>query len=407
MAPRHSLGEAEAKYLSELRSAQHLDEVPRGRWALWLMASMLAALLVWAAVARVDRVTRVDARVVPDGREQLVSSLEGGLLTELLVREGERVRAGQPLVRLDPTRFQSQQNEGEVRRRALTGTIARLEAEASGARAPRFPAELAPFPELVQSETEAFRARRRALDEAVASVHRSAELLERELRVAQDMSAQGLMSEVEVMRLQRQLNELQLQAQERINRFRQDASTELLRLRADLATVQEQQEGRADVLRRTVLASPVDGVVKNIRSATIGGVVSPGAPVMDIVPSSSRLLVEARVKPADIGFLEVGQNAELTISTYDPIIYGSLTGRIEHISPDALGDPDRLMPGSDPTYYRVLVRTEEAVLRHKDGTTLPVIPGMTGAVEIRIGERSVLSFLLRPLLRTSDAFRER
>ncbi|WP_298234205.1 HlyD family efflux transporter periplasmic adaptor subunit [uncultured Azohydromonas sp.] len=404
MAGKNALSSVEAQYLSELRAAQHLDDPPRGRWALWLMAALLATLVAWASLARVDRMARVDARVIPDGREQSIASLEGGLLAELLVREGQPVRAGQPLARLDPTRFQAQQNEGLAKQLALQATIARLEAEASGG-TPQFPAEVARNAALVRSETEAFQARHRALDGALAAIRRSAALFRRELQVAQDMSAQGLLSEVEVMRLQRQLNDQEMQGEERINRFRQDARTDLLRVRADLAQLLEQQEGRADVLRRTVLTSPVDGVVKNIRTVTLGGVVAPGAAVMDIVPTGTRLLVEARVKPSEIGFLQVGQSAQLTLNTYEPSIYGRLMGRVEHISPDALGDPDRL--AGDNTYYRVLVRTDEAALRTPRGELLPVIPGMTGAVDIRTGDRSVLSFLMRPLLRTTEAFRER
>ncbi|WP_157269902.1 HlyD family efflux transporter periplasmic adaptor subunit [Azohydromonas aeria] len=404
MASRTPISAEEAQYLSELRAAQHLDDLPRGRWALVLIGALMVAFVVWAALARVDRVTRADARVIPDGREQQVASLEGGLLAELLVREGQQVRAGEPLARLDPTRFQAQQNEGEARRQALRATIARLEAEAAG-RAPRFPASLGQETALLRAETDAFQARRRALDDALAANRRSAELLQRELDVAQQMSSQGLLSEVEVMRLQRQLNEQLLQGQERANRFRQDASTELLRVRSELAQLDEQQGGRADVLRRTVLTSPVDGLVKNIRVNTVGGVVGPGAPVLEIVPSSSRLLVEARVKPAEIGFLRTGQGAELKLSAYEVGIYGGLKGRVEHISPDVLGDPER--PGADATYYRVLVRTDEAVLRPAHGEPLPVIPGMTGTVDIRTGERSVLTFLMRPMLRAHEAFQER
>ncbi|MDZ5457233.1 HlyD family efflux transporter periplasmic adaptor subunit [Azohydromonas lata] len=404
MASRPTINAEEAQYLSELRAAQHLDDLPRGRWALVLIAALLGALVAWAALSRVDRVTRADGRVMADGREQQVASLEGGLLAELMVREGARVHAGQPLARLDPTRYQAQQNEGEAKRLALRATIARLEAEA-GTQPLRFPADVQRDAATVRAETSAFQARRRALDEAVAANRRSAELLQRELDVAQQMSAQGLLSEVEVMRLQRQLNDQKTQGEERINRFRQDASTELLRVRTDLAQLEEQQGGRADVLRRTVLTSPVEGFVKNIRSGTLGGVVSPGGVVMEIVPASSKLLVEVRVKPAEIGFLHTGQNAELKLSAYDVAVYGGLKGHVEYISPDVLGDPDR--PGGDGTYYRVMVRTEDAVLRPAHGEPLPVIPGMTGTVDIRTGERSVLSFLLRPMLRANEVFESR
>jgi adhesin transport system membrane fusion protein len=368
------------------------------------MGIVVAVAVGWAAVAHVDSVTRAEARVVPDGREQLVASLEGGLLSELYVSEGSRVEAEQPLARLDPTRFETQHDEGQVKEFALRGTIARLEAEASG-QPLSFPPELAKQTALQRDERAAYEARRRALDEALAAQRRSAELVQRELHLAERMSSQGLMSEVEVMRLQRQYNDQQMQIQERVNRFRQDARTELLRVRTDLAQLDKQQDNRADVLRRTVLTSPVRGLVKHIRVNTLGGVVAPGAPVMEIVPISDRLLVEARVKPADIGFLHPGQTAEMRLTAYDHTLYGLLHGQIEHISPDVLGDPDR-PGGADPTYYRVMIRTKESVLRRGE-QALPVIPGMTGTVDIRTGERTVLSFLMRPLLRTHEAFRER
>lgn len=398
------LARSDARFLSELRAAQQVEATPRTTAALWLMLALVVAAIAWAAWAKVDQVTTADARVVPDGREQVIASLEGGLLAELLVREGDTVKAGQPLARLDPTRFETQLNEGEAKRLALAATAARLDAEARGS-ALQFPKDVAAQPRLVAAETEAWQARRRALDEALAAHRRSAELLGRELGVAQRMAAQGLMSEVEVMRLQRQINEQTLQGQERVNRYRQDASTERLRVRAELAQLDEQLAGRSDVLRRTVLASPVDGVVKNIRVATVGGVIAGGAPVMEIVPASTRLLVEARVKPGEIGFLRVGQHAELKLAAYDQATYGTLAGRIEHISPDAIGDPDKAPAGTDPTYYRVLVRTEAATLQAQ-GRALPVIPGMTGTVDLHTGERTVAEFLLRPVLKSRDAFRE-
>lgn len=399
-----ALARGDARFLSELRAAEQVEALPRVTATLWLMLGCIVAALAWATLTKVNQVTTADARVVPDGREQVIASLEGGLLAELLVREGDTVKAGQPLARLDPTRFETQLNEGEAKRLALAATAARLDAEVRGS-ALQFPKDVAAQPRLVAAEAEAFQARRRALDEALAAHRRSAELLGRELAVAQSMATQGLMSEVEVMRLQRQINEQTLQGQERVNRFRQDASTERLRVRAELAQLDEQLAGRSDVLRRTVLASPVDGVVKNIRVATVGGVIAGGAPVMEIVPASPRLLVEVRVKPGEIGFLRVGQHAELKLAAYDQATYGTLAGRIEHISPDAIGDPDKAPAGTDPTYYRVLVRTEAATLQAQ-GRMLPVIPGMTGTVDLHTGERTVAEFLLRPVLKSREAFRE-
>ena len=155
-----------------------------------------------------------------------------------------------------------------------------------------------------------------------------------------------------------------------------------------------------------MLKSPVRGLVKNIRSNTVGGVVAPGAPIMEIVPIGKRTLVEARVKPGEIGFLEVGQKALIKFAAYDFTIYGGVHGSIESISPDAIGDPERTVGSADPTYYRVMLRVDDNPLKEK-GQTLPLLPGMTGSAEVRIGERSVLNFLLRPMIKSKEAFRER
>jgi adhesin transport system membrane fusion protein len=207
------------------------------------------------------------------------------------------------------------------------------------------------------------------------------------------------------MRVRRQVNDLSLQTQERINRFRQEASGELVRVRTELALLEEQMVVRDDALRRTTLTSPVNGLVKQIRMHTLGGVVAPGAPVMEIVPVGERVLVEARIRPADIGFVQVGQPVEVKLSAYEYTVYGGLKGVVQSISPDALGDPDRAA-SPDATWYRALVRTDRATLKRGD-KALSVLPGMTGTVEIRTGQRSVLGFLLRPMLKSQEAFRER
>ncbi len=390
-------------YVSPVNAAQVLEPAPAAMWAVYLLLVGLAAAVVWAAVAQVDIVAKANGRVVPDGREQVIASLEGGILRELLVKEGQQVTEGQALALLDPTRVEAQQAEGNARRLALQGQLARLQAEAGG-KALEFPADL-PDP-IADAETENYDARQRALTEAVETNRRSAGLLQRELGMAETMSAKGLMSEVEVMRVRRQLNDLQLQTQERINRFRQDAVTELTRVRTELAMLEEQMVVRDDALRRTTLVSPVKGVVKSIKANTIGGVIGPGAPVMELLPMGPRVLVEARIKPADIGFVRTGQDVQIKLSAYDYTIYGGLHGTVVSISPDAMGDPDRAaLP--EGTWYRALVRADVATLAPNAGKPLAVLPGMTGQVEIRTGRRSVLGFVLRPLTKSQEAFRER
>ncbi len=388
--------------MSSLRAAQLVETLPGVNLSLYLMLAFVAVTIAWAAIAQVDVVTRADGRVVPDGREQSIASLEGGILSELHVREGMEVTQGQLLARLDPTRVAAMQGEARVRRMALLGSVARLQAEVDGV-ALSFPPEIDTEADVIRSETDAFGARQRQLQDALASTAKSQRLLQDELEVARKMSASGMISTVELMRLRRQVSELELQRQERVNRFRQEASSELTRARGELAALDEQLVVRDDVLRRTELRSPVRGLVKNIRVATVGGVLGPGSPIMEIVPLGGRVLVEARIRPADIGFVREGQAAKVKLSAYEYNTYGGLSGTVEYISPDALGDGEAA--AGDKTWYRARIRADESTLRFH-GEPLPVRPGMTGTVEVSTSDRSVLSFLLRPLLKSRDAFRE-
>jgi len=407
MTARAPLQRGDLAFLSPLQAAQENEPATAAVWVIYLMLTALVVAVVWAAFSQVDMITRTDSRVIPVGREQVIASLEGGILRELKVREGEAVTAGQPLALLDPTRVEAQQNEGRLKRLALIATAVRLQAEATS-RPLAFPKELDAVPQVTQSETDSFNARKRALNEAVASNQSNQRLLEREMGMSQAMAAKGLMSDVEVMRLRRQVNDLNLMTQERINRFRQDASAELVRVQTELTLLGEQQVVRDDILKRTVLLSPVRGLVKNIRINTLGGVVAGGAAVMEIVPVDDQVLVELRIKPADIGFIKIGQPVEIKLSAYDYAVYGSLRGKVETLSPDALGDADRnqAVTGSENTWYRALVRADPSTLK-AGGKPLRVLPGMTGTAEIRTGRRSVLSFLLRPMLKAQEAFTER
>jgi adhesin transport system membrane fusion protein len=398
-----ALKRSDVPFVSEVHAAQVLDPAPAAMWAVYLLLLAIGVAIAWAAAAQIDIVAKANGRIVPDGREQIIASLEGGILRELMVREGQQVVEGQALALLDPTRFEAQQAEGHAKRGALMATLARLQAESSG-KPLQFPKGL---PEgAVRAEADSFEARQRALLEAVETNRRSAGLLQRELSLAEGMAGKGLMSEVEVMRLRRQMNDLQLQTAERINRFRQEASGELARVRTELSLLEEQMIVRDDALKRTTLTSPVAGIVKTIRANTLGGVVAPGAPVMEVVPVGQRVLVEARIKPADIGFVKVGQPVQIKLSAYEYTIYGALQGTVQTISPDAMGDPDKAAVGSEATWYRALVRAERSTLR-RGNEPLAVLPGMTGTVEIRTGQRSVLAYLLRPMLRSQEAFRER
>lgn len=397
-----TLSKEEGVFVSAIHAA-HIDEpLPRATWALYLLCVVVTAAITWSAVAKVDEITRSDGRIVPDGREQIIASLDAGILRELKVREGQEVQAGQELAYLDPTRVEAQQAEGQAKLLSLRAAAARLEAEANGRTTVRWPADVDPKARYVQAEAESFEARKRLLDEAVGAINRSLGMISKELKLAQDMSRSGLMSDVEVMRLNRQVNEIQQQRAERLSRYRQEASQELVRVQSEMAQLDEQMVVRQDALTRTVLKSPVHGVIKSVKAGTIGGVVGSGAPILEISPIGPKVLVEARIKPRDIGFIRLGQTAEVKLAGYDFNTYGGLEGKVTYISPDAVTEGDKTGEG----HYRVVVTAERNNLKYK-GEKLPVIPGMTSSVEIKTGERSVLSYLLRPVMKSQEALRER
>ncbi|SKB29858.1 HlyD family efflux transporter periplasmic adaptor subunit [Sphingopyxis flava] len=381
------------------------EEPMRHRGWLWLallLAALLSSLIIWSRFAVVEEVTIGQGQVVPSGRVQVVQSLEGGIVSSLKVREGQVVDAGQPLVIIDPTRAATSFNEVDNRRRALIAQAARLRAEATGL-ALSFPAEIRSDAELIRNERATYAARRQAVDEATSGLSQSLALMRRELSITSPMSERGLVPEVEVLRLRRQISDTQTQIADRINRYRADAGTELVRVESELAQVQEVTAGRRDAMERTVLRAPVRGTVKNMQVTTVGGVIQPGADVLDIVPLEDELLVEARIRPSDVAFLRPGLKATVKLGAYNYLVYGALAGRVESISPDTMRE--RGQPEQEP-YYRVLIRTDNIALKH-EGKTLPTIAGMTATVEILTGKRTIFDYFVRPVLKVEEAFRER
>lgn len=392
--------------LSTLRSPLAVAEV-RDRHPGWLVFSLLllallVALLIWSRLAVLEEVTTGAAQIVPSGKVQTIQSLEGGIVSALKVHEGDLVEAGQPLIVIDPTRAESSFNEMDKRRRSLLATTARLRAEASGLPL-SFPKEIAGDADLIRYETETYRVRRAAVDQSTAALSGSIALMRRELAITAPMAARGLVPEVDVLRLKRQINDAQTQISERTNRYRADAGTELSKAESELAQVSEVVTGRRDALDRTVLRAPVRGTVKNVQVTTIGGVVQPGAPVLEIVPFRDVLLVEAKIRPSDVAFIRPGQDATVKLAAYNYLVYGALRGKVETISPDTLREDRK--PNED-AFYRVLISTGQSTLVH-DGKVLPIIPGMTGTVEILTGRRTVWDYFLRPVLKIEEAFRER
>jgi membrane fusion protein, adhesin transport system len=400
------LAAGDAAFMNDVRESLLTQSTPGSMLILYVIAAVIICGLTWAKFSRVEEVTHGDGTIISKSREQVIQSLEGGILEQLDVREGDVVKKGQILAKIDPTRAETSYREAWSKQIGLKATIARLRAEAYG-QALVFPDDVKQVASVVAQETQAYNARRRALDDSVASLEKSYALSAQEIALAEPLGAKGLVSEVELLRMRRQANELRSQIVERRNRFQADANSELIKLELELAQTSETVVGRADVLQRTTVVAPVYGTVKNVRVNTIGGVIQPGEHIMEIVPLEDQLLVEARIKPSDVAFLRPGLPATVKVTAYDFGIYGGLKGTVEHISPDTLKDDQKAAAGRGvATYYRVVILTDSSAL-HAGGKTLPILPGMVATVDVRTGEKSILDYLLKPIFKAREAFRER
>jgi len=405
--PSSALRAVDLAHMRDLHAAMLEQSTPRIRVALYMLCLLLASAFGWAALTKVDEVTRGSGKVISNSGDQMIQSLEGGILAKLHVKEGDKVEQGQVLLEIDATRANAAYKEGYNKMVALQASAARLRAEAYG-KALNFPAELGRYPEIIRNETLAYNSRRQALDQSVSELKRSLNLAEQEVALSEPLKARGLMSDIELLRMKRQTNDFRLQIAERQSKYRAEANAELSRVESELSQSRENVVARADTAQRTVVKAPVRGIVKDIRISTIGGVIQAAATIMEIVPLDDRLLVEGRFRPQDVAFLREGLPATVKITAYDFGVYGGLDGIVEHISPDTLREDSRtaIAATGEETYYRVLVRTREASLKVGD-KLLPIIPGMTTSVDIRSGEKSILDYLLKPVYKAREAFRER
>lgn len=370
---------------------------------------LIAIFITWAAYARIEQITSGEARVIPSSREQIIQSLEGGIVEKLLVSEGQTVEKNQILLRIDPTRASASFEEGRKRLLILSAQMARLRAETTDSK-PVFGLALRKaIGETVTVESNLFLAKRQALDQAVAGSQNQLKINEREEEIIAPLVEKGIVSEVELLKIRRLINESKTQITERTNRYHADAGAELSKLESDYKQIAETIAAKKDLLARTEIKAPLRGIVKNIRVYTKGGVVQPGGDILEIIPINDTLLIETHIKPADIAFLVPGQTAFVKFSAYDYMNYGGLYGKLEYISPDTVREDQRQTTGTGTdtnNYYRVMVRTNQANLV-KNGKNLQIIPGMTATVDIRTGEKTVLNYLLKPILKVSEAFRER
>jgi adhesin transport system membrane fusion protein len=385
------------------------DERAASKTLIWATAITLALGLGWASLFELDEITRGQGKVIPSSREQVIQSLDSGVISEMFVREGSVVEKDQILLRIDDVRSGAVYREAQEKFLALLALAARLKAEAYGT-ALVFPEELKSEPALMRQETQAFNARKLALSESLRAVDASLASVTRELTITEPMVRQGVMSEVELLRLKRQQSELMGQRAERQNRYLTDANNELVRVSSELSQTKESATAREDAFRRTTIKSPMKGVVKNVQITTVGGVVQAGQSILEIVPTEDEMLVEAYVKPSEVAFLKVGQAAVVKLTAYDFNKYGGLDGVLEHLSPDTLRDEKQRKPGNpvelEEGLYRIIIRVKPSS-ELRNGLRLTPSPGMTASVEIRTGYKTVLEYIFRPLQNVSQALRER
>jgi adhesin transport system membrane fusion protein len=407
-------------FANDVRAAVELKTPRTSRLLLLATLAMLFCGFVWSAFASLDEVKRGNGRVVPSRQMQVVQTLEGGIVQEILVNEGTIVQKNQILVRIDDTNFAAQFGEVKERQGAMAARVFRLEAEAHGAKTLDFPPELVrTAASAVDAEKSVFDARARKLAQDIDVLRQqetrltdSLKLLSREIELTEPLYKQKIVPEIEKLRLERQASEMKGQLAEAkakisnvVASFRSQADEDLAKSRGDLAVLDENIRAAQDKVRRTELRSPVYGVVNKLNVTTVGAVMQPGANVMDIVPLDDTLLVEGRIRPQDIAFIRPQQDAVVKITAYDSSVYGTLKGKVERISADAIVEESK--ENKTESYYRVTVRTNKNHLG-TDQHPLPIIPGMVATVEVVTGNKTVLDYILKParLLR-EEALRER
>lgn len=436
--------QVEEQYVNNIAAAGK-SPLYQSRWALLMMITVISVgFVIWANIFEVEEVTRGTGRVIPSSQLQVVQSLEGGIVRQIGVSEGDVVEAGQVLMQIDDTGFQSRQGELQRQETALLAEQVRLEAEADMASDLSFsPIFVASHPLASGVETEVFYSRRKQFDAEMAVlndtlVQKKSELAELEAQLMKHAAviaplneeqilvsrfvAENAAPRTELLRINSRLAEMKgdlavgqasrlrleaalAQAESEIaaarSRYVLSARERLARVQVELAVLRETLKAADDRVLRTQLRAPVRGTVNRLTVTTIGAVVQPGAPVAEIVPSDDGLLVEANIAPADVAFIAPGDAVSVKITAYDYLVYGALQGEVSRIGADTITDPE----GRE--FFKVVVRTQNNALGSADDP-LPISPGMTASLDIQTGKKTVMNYLLKPLRRAkAEALRER
>lgn len=435
----------DADFMPAVHAATRSGARPSAYLLLFIIALFFVIFLSWANVATLDEVTRGDGTVIPSSQIQVVQNLEGGIVAEISVREGEVVDKNQILIRIDQTQAAAGYRESRAKYLSLLAAVARLKAEVDGTEVAFPTAILDDAPNVAADELALFASRQSGLKTDLSILRQQADqrrqelvelrarlvrlkeayqLVSEELEIIEPLVASGVVSKVELLRLRREANSIKgdrqatrlaiprassalREATGRIEERKISLRTESLRelnLRsAELAVIAETITSGKDRALRADVRSPVHGTVKQILVSTVGGVIRPGQDLVEIVPLEDTLLIEARIRPADIAFLRPGQDATVKITAYDFSIYGGLKAKVENISADTIEDEQQ----KGKTFYRIRLRTDRSYLG-TEKEPLPIIPGMTASVDILTGEKTVLDYLLKPILKVRDrALRER
>ncbi|MDB5983908.1 MAG: HlyD family type secretion rane fusion protein [Pseudomonas sp.] len=429
--------------LPEVNKALFEDAPRVVRLTIWVLIAFFVFLVLWANYAVIDEVTKGDGKAIPSSKLQKIQNLEGGIVSELFVHEGQIVEANDPLLRLDATRFVSNVGETEADRLAMLLRVERLSAEVEDRPLNITDEVLKAAPSQASNERSLYESRRQQLHDEVGGLQEqliqkqqelrefsskqsqykhSLDLLRQEIGMSEPLVAQGAVSPVEVLRLKRSevevrgqmdattlaipraesaIKEVARKIDETRGKFRSEALTQLNEARTDLSKAQATGKALEDRVSRTLVTSPVRGIVKQLLVNTIGGVIQPGSDLVEIVPLDDTLLVEARIRPQDIAFLHPGQEAMVKFTAYDYTIYGGLKAKLEQIGADTITDDD------GNTFYVIKLRTDRSHLG-TDEHPLLIIPGMVASVDIITGKKSILSYLLKPILRArAEALHER
>jgi adhesin transport system membrane fusion protein len=375
------------------------DSEHRINLTLWITILALAVFFIWANYSELDTITRGQGAVIANSKTQSIQSFDGGVIENIHVKEGDTVQKNQILVTLEKIKIEAAFREQRSKVAALRAAKARLNAEIFGGQ-PKFDDDIKDYPQFKINQLKLLERKRSMIKEQIDALELSLRIVKKQLQMTKALVPTGDVSLMEALKLQNQVSDMSAQIENTKNKYFQDTQAELNKIEEDLSSSLQTLALRQDQLDHVVLRSPTNGIVKNIRITTLGGVVKPSEEVMQIVPAEDDLVIEAKIKPSDIAFLRKGQNANIKIDAYDYSIYGSLEGKLIYISADTLTEEAKQ---NEPSYYRIKVQTQGRQFSGRPQEKIEIQTGMTAIVEIKTGKNNVLKYLFKPLIKTIDS----